>query len=60
MVAEEREPAWIDVNCGCWVPKIAGRDAGQEVREWLLILLVVLLLELLMLVLVVLHLPLLV
>ncbi len=27
-VAEEAEPAFIDVNCGCWVPKIAGRGAG--------------------------------
>ncbi len=27
-VAEAAGPAWIDVNCGCWVPKIAGRGAG--------------------------------
>ncbi len=27
-VAEGAGPAFIDVNCGCWVPKIAGRGAG--------------------------------
>jgi nifR3 family TIM-barrel protein len=27
-LAEEARPAFIDVNCGCWVPKIAGRGAG--------------------------------
>lgn len=27
-VAEAAEPVFIDVNCGCWVPKIARRGAG--------------------------------
>ena len=27
-VAEEAGPTFLDINCGCWVPKIAGRGAG--------------------------------
>lgn len=27
-IAEAAGPAFVDVNCGCWVPKIAGRGAG--------------------------------
>ncbi len=27
-LAEAKEPVYLDVNCGCWVPRIAGRGAG--------------------------------
>lgn len=27
-VAEAAQPSFLDINCGCWVPKIAGRGAG--------------------------------
>lgn len=27
-VAEAAEPAFIDINCGCWIPAIARRGAG--------------------------------
>lgn len=28
VIAEQAGPAFIDINCGCWVPKIAARGAG--------------------------------
>ena len=28
LVAEAAEPVFLDINCGCWVPKIARRGAG--------------------------------
>ena len=27
-IAERAEPAYIDLNCGCWVPKIARKGSG--------------------------------
>ncbi|MEI8258531.1 MAG: tRNA-dihydrouridine synthase, partial [Deltaproteobacteria bacterium] len=26
--ADAADPAWIDVNCGCWVPRVVHRGAG--------------------------------
>ncbi len=28
LIAEAAEPVFVDINCGCWVPKIARRGAG--------------------------------
>jgi nifR3 family TIM-barrel protein len=27
-IAARAEPAYIDINCGCWVPNVVGRGAG--------------------------------
>lgn len=28
VIAASMEPAFLDINCGCWVPRVAGRGAG--------------------------------
>ncbi len=28
VIAERAEPAFVDLNCGCWIPRIARRGAG--------------------------------
>lgn len=27
-IAERAEPAFLDINCGCWIPRIANKGAG--------------------------------
>jgi len=27
-IAARADPAFLDLNCGCWVPSVAGRGAG--------------------------------
>jgi tRNA-dihydrouridine synthase B len=28
VIAEQAGPAYVDINCGCWVPRVAARGAG--------------------------------
>lgn len=28
LIAERAEPSFLDLNCGCWIPRIAARGAG--------------------------------
>lgn len=28
VIAERAAPSFIDINCGCWVPRVSGRGAG--------------------------------